>query len=227
MVTFSDLQERVIRAVVSVFEVGKPTGGHDTVAYNPNDKGGISYGMNQASLTSGNLYVVVQGYVNAEGTYAAQLTPFLPQLRAKSPALNIDQTFRNLLVRAGADPVMQKVQEDAFDQRFLRPAFSTADNLGLTKPLSALVVCDGMNQGGFDRIRNITTARYGNPRGREQLWISTYLCERHRWLACSSNGPMRASVYRVVDLKNMVKADNWELRLPIMAHGVVLTEENI
>jgi chitosanase len=56
------LQENIAKAIVNIFETGRPRGTYDAVTVAPNDPGHLSYGRSQATLAGGNLFVLISKY---------------------------------------------------------------------------------------------------------------------------------------------------------------------
>ena len=222
----SDLQKKTAQAVVNIFETGTALGRYESVTLLANDKGGLTYGRSQTTLTSGNLYLLIKQYCQAPGAqFASQLTPYLQRLAAQDTSLNTDMTFRGLLQAAGGDPVMHSVQDSFFDQNFWHASAQAAADGGLNSALGTSVVYDSHIQGAWGLIRDRTTANHG-PVSRigEQVWISAYVNERKNWLASSSNPSLPPTVYRMDAYLQLISDRKWDLPLPLTIRGVLITE---
>lgn len=216
----SAVNKKVIEAILTIFETGRYTSvSYGAVANIKGDRGGLSFGKHQASITSGNLYLLLNRYIAAKGIYAKDLAPYMPKIRAKSNAVT-NQTLINLLKQSGNDPIMQIVQDDFFYEQFIEPAVSAASKFGFTLPLSYAVFVDSFIHGSFGAMRDRTNriARAND----EKAWIKAYLTTRRAWLV-SKGRPLATTVYRPDTFLDMIKANNWQLNLPIACHGVKLT----
>jgi len=223
----TDLQKETAQAVVNIFETGAALGRYGTVTLAANDKGGLTYGRSQASLTSGNLYYLINAYCQAPGAqFTSQFTPYLQQLAAHDTSLGTDMTFRGLLHTAGDDPVMHNAQDAYFDVNFWNPSVQAATKGGLNSALGTNVVYDSHIQGSWEAIQNRTNANHGvvSQIG-EQAWISAYVNERRHWLANNSNPSLPPTVYRMDAFLQLISDGKWDLPLPLTVRGVLITEE--
>lgn len=217
----TDLQKQTCKGIVEIFETGKLNqNGYGAVANSPTDKGGLSYGRHQASLNSGNLFLLIDLYCAAPGAiHAEKLRDFLPELRAKS--VRKAAALIPILKQAGTDPVMKKVQEDFFDVRFWEPAMERATGLGFAEPLTAAVVYDSFIQSGRLRPFPIRFAVAD-----ERNWIRQYCLKRKEWLK-SLGGDAAKSTYRSDSFLNLIEQNTWSLPLPLTVRGVVMMEANL
>lgn len=139
----SAAKKKLIKSVVNVFETGKPDGDYGLIAIfndGPHNIRQITYGRSQTT-EYGNLRELVEKYVVAKGLYSDELEPFAEKVG--SVALTDDQTFKELLKKAGReDRVMRKTQDKFFDEHYFKPAVKWAQDHGFTRPLSALVIYD-------------------------------------------------------------------------------------
>jgi chitosanase len=223
----TDLQKKAAQAVVNIFETGAAQGRYGSVTLAANDKGGLTYGRSQTTLTSGNLYLLIKAYCQAPGAqFAAQLTPYLQQLAALDTTLNTDMTFRGLLSAAGDDPVMHDTQDSFFDQNFWNPSVQAAASVGLNSALGSTVVYDSHIQGNWAAIRDRTNANHGAASQiGEQAWITAYVNERRTWLAGNSNPSLPPTVYRMDAFLQLIGDGSWDLPLPLTVRGVSISEE--
>ena len=216
-------QRAICERVINVFETGSVRGRYGAIAIfgdGPHNIRQITYGRSQTT-EYGNLRELVSRYAAAGGTFSEPLRPFVPLIGRT--ALVDNSAFKDLLRRAGnEDPVMERVQDAFFADRYFNPAMRWAGTNGFTRALSALVIYDSfIHSGGIldflrARFREVPPARGGN----EQAWIAQYTETRHNWLLNHSNPPVRASAYRTADLLREIGRGNWDLALlPIMANG--------
>lgn len=220
----TDKQKRIIEQVVNVFETGSTKGNYSTIAILPDGPGEmeqITYGRSQTT-EFGNLWELVEMYVNAGGTFSDDLRPYLDQIGQVS--LVDDDDFKQLLRDAGKkDPVMRDCQDKFFDQRYFQPAMKWAKTNGFTLPLSALVIYDSYIHSGSMRpfLMNRFPEKKPAKGGDEKTWINQYVDVREDWLANHANSILHATVYRTQCFKREIARDNWYLsKLPINAHDV-------
>ena len=234
----NDIQKRTIQAIVNVFETGRPAGNYGAVTFSTRDPGRLTYGRSQTTLSSGGLAQLVGEYCNTTGAAeAASLRPFLVRLQARDRSLDSDAPFRTLLIKAGQDPVMHRVEDQFFDRIYWDPAIHAARRLAISTPLGSAVVYDSFVHGAWARLRDATLSRVGLPgnsglpaiptgsRGTtdERAWILEYVKLRREWLSTHANPLLRLAVYRMDTFLALAAAGNWALALPIEAHGVAIT----
>ena len=221
------LQKSTAQAIVNIFETGSIRGNYADVTLMAGDTGELTYGRSQTTLASGNLYLLVNDYAaRADGTYSSELAPYLGQLQTRDSALNHDSQFRLLLHEAGADPVMQEVQDIFFDRVYWAPAMRSADALGVQSPLGAAIVYDSTVHGSWAAMRDATRKKYGELAAiGEKTWMARYLAVRRDWLANNSNALLHKTVYRMDALKGIVDASNWDLKLAMLVRGLQITEQ--
>jgi chitosanase len=234
-ISYTKSQKHVIDCVLSIFETGRvPTAASYSTCSILADGAGISYGKHQCTDRSGSLDLVVKKYIELGGQHAAALQAYLPYLAAntssteppKGPYKAETTNLINLLKTAGADPKMQEAQDIVFDANYFAPAVNHANQIGLTKSLSLLVVydtCIHSGPGGVTMIRNKFAAKSPANGGTEEEWIKSYLNARRAWLAANSNSLVQKTVYRMDALTEIVNAGNWDLNTPLKVRGVSIT----
>jgi len=242
----TEMQKRTIQAIVNVFETGKPIGNYGKVTFRGNDVGCLTYGRSQTTLSSGGLALLIQQYCDAPGaTLTEKLRPYLVRLKTRDRSLDADAQFRSLLRRAGTDPAMRQAEDRFFDRAYWDPALSAARALGLHTALGTAVVYDSFIHGAWARLRNMTIARAGLPSAAsaeeglptapdghvagtgECEWVRAYVAVRRDWLATHANRLLRRTVYRMETFAALVAAANWNLDLPLIAHGVLLDKQSV
>jgi chitosanase len=217
-------QNRICEQIINVFETSKIEGDYGALvifADGPHGIRQITYGRSQTTEYS-NLEELVQMYVDANGMFSAQLSPFVAKIGV-TPLVD-NKELKQLLRDAGKkDPVMQRIQDEFFDKRYFQPAMQWADTNQFTLPLSALVIYDSfIHSGGIlgflrKRFPEVPPAKGGD----EKTWIKQYVEVRHEWLATHSNKILQGTVYRTECFKREIARDNWDLsQLPIDANGV-------
>ena len=234
----TNLQKRTAQAIVNVFETGSPSGNYSNVTVAPGDPGHLTYGRSQTTLSSGNLALLIATYCEAPGaTYSTDLRSSLPRLEARDSTLDFDARLHSLLRDGAADEVMRRVQDDFFDRAYWHPAVRAAESLAIETALGTAVVYDSLIHGAWARLRDSTLARLGLParatsppsdsgstRVGERAWIGEYLTLRREWLANHPNPLLRRAVYRMDTFLALTGASNWDLALPLQAHGATISE---
>jgi len=222
----TELQKKAAQAIVNIFETSHPLGDYGLVTLLPGDSGHLTYGRSQTTLASGNLYLLIKAYCEAEDAgFAAMLSGYLERLADRDLTLDNDMEFRRLLRDAGEDPVMYDVQDQFFDRVYWDPSVASATAIGLGTALGTGVVYDSRVHGSWGRIRNRTNERYGSVSDvGEETWITNYVQERRDWLANHSNELLHRTVYRMDALRQLIDAGNWELALPFYVRGILIDE---
>jgi chitosanase len=226
--TLTQEQITTIQQIVNVFETGSPEGDYAQVTILKDGPGGrrqVTYGRSQTT-EYGNLRELVDMYIGANGAFASQLRPFLPQIGNLATPLVGDVVFTDTLRNAGLqDPIMKSTQDIFFDNRYFQPAVDWADANGFTKALSLLVIYDSFIHSG--RIHPFLRKRFSESPpargGDEKAWIKAYTNARHDWLGGHSNRILRNTVYRTQCFLNEMERGNWDLdMLPIPANGTAI-----
>ncbi|MEB0901463.1 DUF2272 domain-containing protein [Citrobacter portucalensis] len=216
------LCERVLNA----FETGSAEGDYSVIAIfhdGPHGIRQVTYGRSQTT-EYGKLQDLVTRYVNANGMFSADLSPYALQV-GNTPLVDNEQ-FKILLRCAGRDdPIMKTVQDRFFDERFYVPALNWAQSFGFKDALSMLVIYDSFVHSGS--ILSFLRARFPEvppaSGGDERTWISQYVNVRHEWLANHSNPELHPTVYRTKCLRFEIDRGNWDLsQVPINANGILV-----
>jgi chitosanase len=222
-------QKRIMERVLNVYETGSIRGDYANISIfhdGPHHIRQITYGRSQTT-EYGHLGELVKMYVDAGGQFSEDLRPFVPLIGNTSLVDN--DNFKNLLRRAGSDPVMQQTQDVFFDKVYFQPAIDWANRNGFTLALSALVIYDSfIHSGGIlSFLRSRFAERPPAAGGREQVWIHDYVRVRHEWLATNESADLRATIYRTRDLMREIDRGNWDLAmLPIMANGTPVDDRD-
>lgn len=229
MITFE--QKRLCKAIVSVFETGKAVPDY-TACTILSDGAGISYGAHQATDRADSLDAILIRALDLGIGRADEVRRVLALLQADATTRYTSiatapaeiQQAGALLRALGADPVMQRAQEEVFEAGYWIPAQRQAEEMGLVLPLSWAVVydtCIHSGPGGVASIRarfpELPPARGGS----EQAWVSAYVRARRAWLA-SRGGIVAATVYRMDAFLALIAAGNWSLTPPFKVRGVVV-----
>jgi chitosanase len=226
----SDLQKKTAQAIVNIFETGKVLGDYGAVTVMPGDKGHLTYGRNQVTLSSGGLHNLLAEYCareDAQAQMATQFQPLLPRFLAKDLTLDADASVKALLREAGKDPVMHAVQDEFFDKDYWVPSWRAAAKCGLTTALSTAVVYDGHIHGNFGGIRNEVDKTGTVATGvSEKAWIAAYVATRKAWLLRGKE-PLPRTVYRMEAFKRLIEEEKWDLPLPLVVRGVSISEKSL
>ena len=223
--TLTNLQKRSAQAIVNIFETGRPDGDYGRATLLAGDPGQLTYGRSQATLASGNLYLLIRAYCEAkDNQLGPRLQLYLPKLALRDSALNNNLRFRNLLCNAGDDPVMHRVQDDFFDRVFWNPSLAEAQKLGIVTALGITVIYDSMVHGSWARMRDQTISSFGGrpQQSDEKLWLTSYINERHHWLTNHSIPILRMTAYRMYELQTLIIQKKWDLELPMVVRGITI-----
>ena len=228
-------QKRVIDSILCIFETGRlPSPSAYATCTILNDGAGISYGKHQSTDKGGTLDLVVQRYIAKNGQNAAALKPFIANLSGNQSAQFPPGTPRpawlvnlmNLLVASGADPLMQKAQDEIFEEQYMNPALGHANAAGVQHPLSVLVIYDTCIQSGpgmVSRMRNLFSEASPANGGDEKAWTKAYIRSRQNWLAAFPNPLVQASVYRTKSMMSLAESDKWSLATPLTVRNIKIT----
>lgn len=224
------IKQKII-CILNVFETGKANGDYQNISIYKDGQSAdgkrikqITYGRSQTT-EYGNLKKLLTMYIDNNGIYASQFTPFINKIGGSNPSLCIDEKFNKLLKdSAKNDEIMRKTQDDFFDLCYYQPAYKWAVNHGFTYALSLLVIYDSyIHSGGIlDFLRNKFPEKPPVNGGDEKIWITKYVDARDNWLRNHTNPDLIKTVYRTDCLKKQIIADNWDLNLAINANGVII-----
>lgn len=215
-------QKQLIQHIVNAWETGKPEGNYSAVSImddGPNGIKQISYGRSQVT-EYGNLHELIVKYVHAKGKYAEELKIFLSSISV-TPLVSV-LGFIDILKKAGNDPIMKRVQDEFFDEKYWQPALIWADKKGFELPFSMLVIYDSFIQSGsiLTFLRKRFSEYVPASGGIETLWIELYVKVRDAWLSSHKNKLLQNSSYRTKDMLREIKVGNWQLdKLPFIANG--------
>lgn len=230
-ISYTAAQKHAIDCVLSIFETGRvPTPESYSTCTVLKDGAGISYGKHQCTDKAGSLDLVCKKYIALGGAHASALQGYMNYLATnESSKVNPSGPFPGwlteliaLLKTAGKDPVMQRAQDEVFDTVYFAPAVKHAEDIGLTKALSLLVMYDTCIHSGPGRVtshRAAVTERTPRDGGDEKVWITQYVAVRRSWLAASSNALVQKCVYRPDAITKLIQADNWNLVTPFKCCG--------
>lgn len=212
-------KKRIIIETLNAAETGSLQGNYSHIDRYADGKGKtrqITYGRS-CTTEQGNLKTLLLKYVGNKGLYAKQLMPYMGKI-GQIPLVD-DMAFIALLKKAGEDPIMQKTQDDFFDEMYYNPSIKWCEKNGFILPLSQLVVYDSFIHSGsildFLRERFLATPKDG-----EKLWIEQYTKTRHEWLANNSNKLLRNSSYRTKCYLQQIQVANWYLEQPFIMNGI-------
>lgn len=235
---------KIIWDITGIFESGKPGG--NPAAYQNKDSGIVSYGAHQVTLSSGNLGRVLAIFFQKSTSAASQALQqeYFGRVQDKNAheGLRNDGRFRDLLIQAANEPAMVEAQDDIFGEGFYNPAIAEAEKLGIRTPLGVGCIYDTRIQhgaGGSTFLFGLTKDKLG---GRaigdagltEAQWLATFLDEREALLnrladKSERNGDaasgrfLRASTFRVQELRTLLQANNLGLAGQFTVRGFKLT----
>jgi chitosanase len=222
----TEIQKKTAQAIVNVFETSHVLGDYGMVTLLAGDSGHLTYGRSQTTLTSGNLFLLVQAYCEAAGAnFADALQPYLARLSNRDLTLDNDLTFRRILKEAGADPVMHETQDGFFDRVYWNPAKDSARKTGVFTGLGTAVVYDSQVHGSWTRIREKTNATGTAAQIGEKKWINNYIEVRRNWFATHSNPLLRRCVYRMDAFEHLIQEQKWQMDLPLTVRGIQITSD--
>lgn len=221
----SETQIRAAMAIVHVFEVATATGGFHRVGKIQGDNGGISYGVFQFSINSGNLGSILTAYVaSPDAKYAAQVTQFAARAVNRDTRLNDDLNFEQILKQIGFDPVMQHIQIAYGLQEFGLVAANRFRGLGLKTALGYGVMLDSAVHGTYTKVLQGVRNRKPALGGDEKTWVADYLSTRRAWLT-RQGPPLLCTVYRIDTFRRLIEKNNWSLTPPFLARSVMIKQE--
>lgn len=217
----TDLQKQAAQAIVNIFETGQVLGEYGQVTLLAGDTGHLTYGRAQTTLASGNLGLLVEAYCTASGAeFADGLRAYLPALHAQDIALDTDAELRDLLHRAGDDPVMRTEQDAFFDRVYWGPAVRSADYIKAETALGTAIVYDSRIHGSWHRLRDRTIEAFDTLEALgEANWFDRYVRTRRDWLSTHSNSLLKKTVYRMESFADLMAEDRWALDLPLTVRG--------
>jgi chitosanase len=224
-------QRYAIDCVLSLFETGRLPSlkSYSTCTVLP-DGAGISYGKHQATDRADSLDQIVVAYIANNGKHAASLQPFVARLK-KNETATVDpknpppwvRDLMAILSAAGADPLMQKAQDEVFDRGYWNPAVDLCSKLGIKSALGHLVIydtCIHSGLGGVGTIRKMFSEVPPIKGGSERGYVRAYVNSRRIWMASHSRTIIQKCVYRMDALLALMNEDNWDLDMPFSCRGV-------
>jgi chitosanase len=220
-------QKKVIDSVLSINETGKlpsPTA-YSTVTI-LKDGAGISYGKHQSTDRSGSLDAIIMRYLDLDGAMASSFDPYIAKLSANfsskvdpvNPPSDV-KALMKLLADSGKDPLMQRAQDEIFDEQYWNPAVLKGQAMKLVLPLSYLALYDTSIHSGpgrIDALRKVFPERPPVTGGDEKAWTKAFLKARYTWLRSSSNTLVQRSADRVTAILKIADNDNWTLKTPFV-----------
>jgi len=208
-----EIKKQKIMEILNVFETGSKKGNYAAISIfkdGPNDMRQITYGRSQTT-EYGNLKELIQNYVDADGKYSKDLEEYVEKI-GKRPSLERNSTFKDLLRKAGKDPVMHQVQDKLWFEEH-----------NFDHPLSMLVVYDSyIHSGG---ILSFLRKKFKATPKDEKEWIKQYVNTRHDWLRTHRRPILRKTIYRTNLFKSLIREDNWDMSKSFRAQGISWTAE--
>ena len=168
----------------------------------------------------GNLWKVLESYINKNGTYASFFSGY--QNKMSNGSLWQDKDFINTLIKASKeDQLMRDAQDEIFDKIYLSGALKYFKTKGFSLPLSFAVIFDSTLQSGS--VLSFLIKRFPEKLpsngGNEKKWVSQYVDTRHKWLTKHSNEAVRNSSYRTKFFLGELDKKNWNMDCPLIANN--------
>lgn len=211
-------------------------------AQNINDGRGITCGRVGFTTGTGDWYQVVQAYTAQRPGNV--LAPYLPRLKqlAAGPMPNPDTTGLDGMIAAtataGADPVMQQVQDSLVDSLIYTPAVQLTQGIGAGSALTVAAMYDGVLTHGQGTdpdsieamIARATQTAGGTPKTGvpESTWLKAFIAARRQDMLhpayAPSTAPWTAAVGRLDVYDALIASNNWNLTGPIdtLSYGVTV-----
>lgn len=211
-----------IRKILTVWEQGSIKPDYSAI-YIYNDGPGdikqitVSYGF----IEFGSLKDLVKNYANASGKYSKEFEKWVDRVGQK-PSLHSNSEFKNLLKKAGDDPVMQEEQDKLFEERYIARAVEWGKEHGFTKPLSFLSIANEFLHSGsiLSFLRKRHSAYPPSKGGKEEMWIKRQNEVRHEWLKTHRRPILRNTVNRTQLILDLISKGNWNLDGVITVEGL-------
>lgn len=225
---------QTIWAITSIFESGSPEG--NPAAYQTYDAGVISFGKHQATLASGTLNRVLQGYLARSSSSTAQAlrNEYAARVAQMDASLRHDGRIKQLLLEAAQEQAMAEAQDTVFEESFYKPAVTAARQYNVRSPLGLAALYDTNIQGGLHIVLPRVTERLGGKIGEkgitEAQWIAAFLDLREerlnrladQYIAKGDKGTgnaLRTSTFRVQEYRKLLQAGNLKLEGTLNVRG--------
>lgn len=225
----TEVQIKTAQAIVQIFETGRLSKkSYGTITNVVGDSGGLTYGKYQASINSGNLFLLINSYLNTNGK-VKNLYNYLDRIKNKDTNLAKDSYFIDLLLQASSDERMIAVQDAFFHRIYWVPVQNICNKHNFNLALSACTVYDSKIHGSWDSI----SSRVLNPSlpitniDEEKLWIESYISTRKDWLKNNKNNLLKKCIYRMDSLQEIIRMGNWNLSLPLTVKGVQINIDSL
>jgi chitosanase len=221
----NDKIKNKIQKILNSIETGKADGDYGCISLykdGPNQIRQITYGKSQTTEW-GNLKKLIKLYVDKNGRFAGEFTPYLPKLGVSS--LVDDSNLLKLLKDASFDPIMRQSQDEFFDNEYWKPATAWFVANSFTLNLSMLVIYDSFIHSGsiLKFLRDKFPEKIPLHGGDEKKWIISYVKARHEWLKNHSNPALVSSSYRTKDMLRTINEQDWNLEKPYNANGEIIS----
>lgn len=230
----SPAQKKTVLSIIRSFETGRAEGRYEALAV-LSDGAGFSYGLMQATDGGGSLDEIAIRYAAAAGACSKIVDQHLQalamnQTRQLAPWVEKTATYpttwpgwarqlADALRKAGADPIMQKIQDGVFDELYWKPCETQCEEMKLSSPLSWAIVFDTCIQSGPSRVWTMRSLFPQSPPsrgGNEEIWASQYVKARRNWLLDPAKGTaVNKTTYRMDLFDQLISAKNFSLTLPI------------
>jgi chitosanase len=214
--------KNLLRSIINAFETDTKETNYTTIYIyhdGPDKVRQITLGFGITEY--GNLKELIQTYIKKNGKYSAQFQQYVSEI-GKTSLVN-DAHFKDILIKsAQEDSLMRESEDEIYDKLYWEKTFNWFTINKFKINLSMGVILDSYVHSGSilgflrDKFKEKVPAAGGN----EKKWISAYIKTRRDWLANHSNPILRGTVYRADFFGAQIHNDNWDLKCPLVPHGV-------
>jgi chitosanase len=166
----------------------------------------------------GNLWKVLQRYIQKGGDRSQFFAAYKSKMG--SAVLYKDSAFIKALRDSSIEQKMKDAQDEVFNEVYLSPALSWAENNGFKLPLSYAVAVDSYLHSGkmSDRVTKRMSQKTPSKGGDEKAWITEYLKIRLSWFAGAS-GALKTCTFRPKFFLGEIDKGNWNMSCPLSVTG--------
>jgi chitosanase len=230
MKTFTPTTEKeMIDTLTGIFEGGS----YCALADSPTDiRGGLSFGKHQVSEIQGTLLTLLKNYVTKPGAGEASVATLNSHIALFNSAgtrytgtTAQRDAFKRALKAACTDPVMQKVQDEYFDNVYYTPAMRNAVDFGIQTALGRSMFYDIAIQAGPKRLTFYSaalsrwTAENPGTAPDEKTFLRYVNAARRSAMRKSTSRDYQASVYRPDEYDKLLEQGNLNLTSDFLFRG--------
>lgn len=221
-ITFDPATISLMERIINCFESGYPDSTYTRcIVRNIGNIQSPQIIYGRVNITEkGELRRLVTDYVLREGRYASDIFPYMKVIGFVE--LYRDDIFKDLLRKAGNDPLMRELQDNFVFTRYVS-ATRWCYVRKLRLPLTVLVVFESFvahSRMSKTILRQVTKPLPKNG-GFEKEWLHNYLVKRRSWLGRSRNPRHSREQYRMDCFFEQIERDNWYLeQIPVTVKAV-------